>query len=202
MKVIGLTGGIASGKSTVAQHIRQQGIPVFDADAVSKAVVAPGTEGLEKVIAAFGKEYLKDGGLDRKKIAEVVFNNKEKLKLLESIILTRVWEEAEQAIAEAKKQNSPMIVLDVPLLIEKDWYKKVDEVWLVYISPEEQIRRVMLRDGMTREQAKARMANQMSTDEKRKYANVVIDNGGTLEKTLAFVQKEIEKIRKYEAKNN
>lgn len=196
MKVIGLTGGIASGKSTVAQHIRQQGIPVFDADAVSKAVVAPGTEGLEKVIAAFGKEYLKDGGLDRKKIAEVVFNNKEKLKLLESIILTRVWEEAEQAIAEAKKQNSPMIVLDVPLLIEKDWYKKVDEVWLVYISPEEQIRRVMLRDGMTREQAKARMANQMSTDEKRKYANVVIDNGGTLEKTLAFVQKEIEKIRK------
>ena len=196
MKVIGLTGGIASGKSTVAQHIRQQGIPVFDADAVSKAVVAPGTEGLEKVIAAFGEEYLKDGGLDRKKIAEVVFNNKEKLKLLESIILTRVWEEAEQAIAEAKKQNSPMIVLDVPLLIEKDWYKKVDEVWLVYISPEEQIRRVMLRDGMTREQAKARMANQMSTDEKRKYANVVIDNGGTLEKTLAFVQKEIEKIRK------
>lgn len=196
MKVIGLTGGIASGKSTVAQHIRQQGIPVFDADAVSKAVVAPGTEGLEKVIAAFGKEYLKDGGLDRKKIAEVVFNNKEKLKLLESIILNRVWEEAEQAIAEAKKQNSPMIVLDVPLLIEKDWYKKVDEVWLVYISPEEQIRRVMLRDGMTREQAKARMANQMSTDEKRKYANVVIDNGGTLEKTLAFVQKEIEKIRK------
>ena len=131
MKVIGLTGGIASGKSTVAQHIRQQGIPVFDADAVSKAVVAPGTEGLEKVIAAFGKEYLKDGGLDRKKIAEVVFNNKEKLKLLESIILTRVWEEAEQAIAEAKKQNSPMIVLDVPLLIEKDWYKKVDDNYIV-----------------------------------------------------------------------
>ncbi|MDO4935891.1 MAG: dephospho-CoA kinase [Phascolarctobacterium sp.] len=196
MKIIGLTGGIASGKSTVAQHIRQQGIPVFDADAVSKAVVAPGTEGLEKVIAAFGKEYLKDGGLDRKKIAEVVFNNKEKLKLLESIILTRVWQEAEQAIADAKKQNSPMIVLDVPLLIEKEWYKKVDEVWLVYISPEEQIRRVMLRDGMTREQAKARMANQMSTDEKRKYADVVIDNGGALENTLAFVQKEIEKIRK------
>ncbi|MCQ2361851.1 MAG: dephospho-CoA kinase [Acidaminococcaceae bacterium] len=196
MKIIGLTGGIASGKSTVAQHIRQQGIPVFDADAVSKAVVAPGTEGLEKVIAVFGKEYLKDGGLDRKKIAEVVFNNKEKLKLLESIILTRVWQEAEQAIADAKKQNSPMIVLDVPLLIEKEWYKKVDEVWLVYISPEEQIRRVMLRDGMTREQAKARMANQMSTDEKRKYADVVIDNGGALEKTLAFVQKEIEKIRK------
>lgn len=201
MKIIGLTGGIASGKTTVANYIQKQGIVVFDADAMSKQVVAPGTAGLQEVVAIFGEEYLKDGALDRKKIADLVFHNKEKLQQLERVIHGRIWAEAERVIGESKTQDCPAVVLDVPLLIESGWYKKVDEVWLVYISPEEQIRRVMLRDGMAREQAQARMANQMSTDEKRKYADVVIDNGGALEKTLAFVQKEIERIKEKEIKS-
>ncbi len=196
MKVIGLTGGIASGKTTVANYIREQGINVFDADEMSKQVVAPGTAGFQEVVAIFGDEYLKDGALDRKKIADLVFRNKVKLQQLERVIHGRIWAEAERLIKEGRQKNMPMVVLDVPLLIETGWYKKVDEVWLVYISPEEQICRVMLRDGMAREQAQARMANQMSTDEKRKYADVVIDNGGALEKTLAFVQKEIARIKK------
>ncbi len=184
MKVIGLTGGIASGKSTIANLLRSLGAPVFDADAESRAVVAKGRAALNEIAQTFGLEYLTDGGeLNRPKMAELVFSDKEALKKLEGIIHKNVLAAAQNFLAECRSKNMPAAVLDVPLLIECGWYKNVDSVWLVAVNSETQIERAMARSNMTREEVKARIAAQMTLEEKRAYADIVIDNSGTFAET-------------------
>lgn len=132
MKVIGLTGGIASGKSTIANLLRSLGAPVFDADAESRALVAKGRAALNEIALTFGIEYLTDGGeLNRPKMAELVFHDKEALKKLEAIIHKNVLAAAQSFLAECRSKNLSAAVLDVPLLIECGWYKDVDAVWLL-----------------------------------------------------------------------
>ena len=195
MKIIGLTGGIASGKSTVATELRKQNVPVFDADEVSRNAVAKGSKGLALVAEAFGAEYLTaDGEMDRAKISQLVFSDKEALKTLEGILHKIVWDEAEAFLAEAREQKEKLAVLDVPLLIETKWHERVDFVWLVAVSKEQQIKRAMIRSGMTEEEVKARIAAQMSLEDKKKFANVVLDNSGALEETLEQVHKELAKL--------
>ena len=195
MKIIGLTGGIASGKSTVATELRKQNVPVFDADEVSRNAVAKGSKGLALVAEAFGAEYLtSDGEMDRTKISQLVFSDKEALKTLEGILHKIVWDEAEAFLAEAREQKAKLAVLDVPLLIETKWHERVDLVWLVAVSKEQQIKRAMIRSGMTEEEVKARIAAQMSLEDKKKFADVVLDNSGALEETLEQVHKELVKL--------
>ena len=195
MKIIGLTGGIASGKSTVATELRKQNVPVFDADEVSRNAVAKGSKGLALVAEAFGTEYLTaDGEMDRAKISQLVFSDKEALKTLEGILHKIVWDEAESFLAEAREQKAKLAVLDVPLLIETKWHERVDLVWLVAVSKEQQIKRAMIRSGMTEEEVKARIAAQMSLEDKKKFADVVLDNSGALEETLEQVHKELAKL--------
>ena len=195
MKIIGLTGGIASGKSTVATELRKQNVPVFDADEVSRNAVAKGSKGLALVAEAFGAEYLTaDGEMDRAKISQLVFSDKEALKTLEGILHKIVWDEAEAFLAEAREQKAKLAVLDVPLLIETKWHERVDLVWLVAVSKEQQIKRAMIRSGMTEEEVKARIAAQMSLADKKKFADVVLDNSGALEETLEQVHKELAKL--------
>ena len=195
MKIIGLTGGIASGKSTVATELRKQNVPVFDADEVSRNAVAKGSKGLVLVAEAFGAEYLTaDGEMDRAKISQLVFSDKEALKTLEGILHKIVWDEAEAFLAEARAQKAKLAVLDVPLLIETKWHERVDLVWLVAVSKEQQIKRAMIRSGMTEEEVKARIAAQMSLEDKKKFADVVLDNSGALEETLAQVHAELAKL--------
>ena len=195
MKIIGLTGGIASGKSTVATELRKQNVPVFDADEVSRNAVAKGSKGLALVAEAFGADYLTaDGEMDRAKISQLVFSDKEALKTLEGILHQIVWDEAEAFLAEAREQKAKLAVLDVPLLIETKWHERVDLVWLVAVSKEQQIKRAMIRSGMTEEEVKARIAAQMSLEDKKKFANVVLDNSGALEETLEQVHKELAKL--------
>lgn len=195
MKIIGLTGGIASGKSTVATELRKQNVPVFDADEVSRNAVAKGSKGLALVAEAFGADYLTaDGEMDRAKISQLVFSDKEALKTLEGILHQIVWDEAEAFLAEAREQKAKLAVLDVPLLIETKWHERVDLVWLVAVSKEQQIKRAMIRSGMTEEEVKARIAAQMSLEDKKKFADVVLDNSGTLEETLEQVHKELAKL--------
>ena len=195
MKIIGLTGGIASGKSTVATELRKQNVPVFDADEVSRNAVAKGSKGLALVAEAFGAEYLTaDGEMDRAKISQLVFSDKEALKTLEGILHKIVWDEAEAFLAEAREQKAKLAVLDVPLLIETKWHERVDLVWLVAVSKEQQIKRAMIRSGMTEEEVKARIAAQMSLEDKKKLADVVLDNSGALEETLEQVHKELAKL--------
>ena len=195
MKIIGLTGGIASGKSTVATELRKQNVPVFDADEVSRNAVAKGSKGLVLVAEAFGAEYLTaDGEMDRAKISQLVLSDKEALKTLEGILHKIVWDEAEAFLAEAREQKAKLAVLDVPLLIETKWHERVDLVWLVAVSKEQQIKRAMIRSGMTEEEVKARIAAQMSLEDKKKFADVVLDNSGALEETLEQVHKELAKL--------
>ena len=195
MKIIGLTGGIASGKSTVATELRKQNVPVFDADEVSRNAVAKGSKGLALVAEAFGAEYLTaDGEMDRAKISQLVFSDKEALKTLEGILHKIVWDEAEAFLAEAREQKAKLAVLDVPLLIETKWHERVDLVWLVAVSKEQQIKRAMIRSGMTEEEVKARIAAQMSLEDKKKFADVVLDNSGALEETLEQVHKALAKL--------
>ena len=195
MITIGLTGGIASGKSTVSAELRRLGLPIFDADAEAKLAVSKGSEGLAQVITALGSEYLTDEGeLNRAKVAERVFHDKEALKTIEAIIHKIVWARAEQFMQENRSAEKQLAVLDVPLLIECGWHKLVDSVWLVAVSRKQQIVRAMLRSGMTADEVEARIAAQMSLAEKKKYADIVLDNSGTLEETLAAVHKELAQL--------
>lgn len=195
MITIGLTGGIASGKSTVSAELRRLGLPIFDADAEAKLAVAKGSEGLAQVIEALGSEYLTaEGELNRAKVAERVFHDKEALKTIEAIIHKIVWARAEQFMQENRSAEKRLAVLDVPLLIECGWHKLVDSVWLVAVSRKQQIERAMLRSGMTADEVEARIAAQMSLAEKKKYADIVLDNSGTLEETLAAVHKELAQL--------
>ena len=190
MMIIGLTGGIASGKSTVSKALKEMGLPIFDADEVSRQAVSKGSQGLKLVVEAFGEDYLTGTGeMNRPKIAELVFKNKEALHTLEGIIHKVVWQEAESFLAENQDQKA--VVLDVPLLIECGWHKKVDQVWLVAVDPETQIVRAMARSGMTRAEVVARIKAQMSLQEKMNYADFVIDNSGELEQTLASVRAKV-----------
>ena len=195
MITIGLTGGIASGKSTVSAELRRLGLPIFDADAEAKLAVAKGSEGLAQVITALGSEYLTaEGELNRAKVAERVFHDKDALKTIEAIIHKIVWARAEQFMQENRSAEKQLAVLDVPLLIECGWHKLVDSVWLVAVSRKQQIERAMLRSGMTADEVEARIAAQMSLAEKKKYADIVLDNSGTLEETLAAVHKELAQL--------
>lgn len=195
MITIGLTGGIASGKSTVSAELRRLGVPIFDADAEAKLAVAKGSEGLAQVGALLGAEYITAAGeLDRAKVAERIFHDKEALKGVEAIIHKIVWARAEEFLAQCKKDAVRAAVLDVPLLIECGWYKQVDSVWLVAISRRQQIERAMKRSGMTEAEVEARIAAQMSLAEKKKYADVVIDNSGTQEETMQAVREQLKAL--------
>lgn len=195
MITIGLTGGIASGKSTVSAELRQMGLPIFDADAKARLAVAKGSEGLRQVIAALGSEYLTQAGeLDRAKVAERIFHDQEALHTIEAIIHKIVWDEAEAFMAECHARKDKAVVLDVPLLIECGWHKLVDTVWLVAVTRAQQVERAMLRSGMTESEVEARIEAQMSLAEKKKYADVILDNSGKPEATMQAVHRELAKL--------
>ena len=179
MKIIGVTGGIASGKSTVTAYLRKQNIPVFDADASAHDAVRLGSPCLAKIHEIFGDEIIMDTGeLDRKALSALVFSNKEALKKLENIIHGYVWAKAQEFIAAQKKEK--IIVLDVPLLIECGWYTSVDAVWLIKISEEEQIKRAIKRNNITEGEVRARIKAQMPFSEKQKYETTILDNIGSI----------------------
>lgn len=193
MLIIGLTGGIASGKSTVSKELAHLGVAIHDADLVSRKVVAKGSEGLKEIVETFGQEYLtEDGELNRPKMAELVFNDNDARQKLNHIVHTAVRKDRAAFLEDHKEDK--VVVLDVPLLIENGLYKNVDKVWLVMVSEEEQVRRAMLRDNATEEQVRARINAQMSFSEKAKYADLIIDNSGTMEATIEFVRKELAKL--------
>ena len=184
MKIIGLTGGIGSGKTSVAAKLRALGARVFDADEAAKNAVLPGTEGFFKVVESFGPQIVDaDGKLNRMALAEIVFNDKESLKRLEEIIHSYVWQETDKFLNACREAGERAVILDIPLLIECGWHQKVDEVWLVALPVEKQIIRTMERSGMTAEAVQARIAAQMPLDQKKKYATLVIDNSGAWEET-------------------
>lgn len=177
---IGLTGGIASGKSTVLTYFKDKGIPYIDADIVAREVVEPGTEGLQAIVDTFGSNVLHDDGtLNREALGAIVFHNEEKRQLLNSCLKTHIRNRIMELTSQYEQGNTPILIYDIPLLIEGEWYTMMDEVWLVYVNETTQIERLMSRNGYTREDALARINSQMRLDDKRAYADIIVDNNGT-----------------------
>ena len=187
--VIGLTGGIACGKSMISAYLAQKGIPVIDGDLVARQIVEPGTKGLAQIVDAFGAEYLHaDGTLNRAMLGSRVFVDKEALQQLNAITKPLLLEAFKTQINAL--QAHPMIVLDVALLLEDHDYKELaDQVWVVTVSPVQQLARLMKRNSYTVEEAQNRINAQMSNEERIQYADVVIDNNGTMSETIAQVDR-------------
>lgn len=181
MYKIGLTGGIASGKSTVSNWLRDKGAPIIDADIVAREVVEPGTPGLKALATEFGNEILtSEGTLDRPKLGSIIFNDEAKRKRTNEILHGFIKQRIDELAHNFASEGFKAVIYDIPLLIETNWYKEMDEVWLVAINEDVQTARLQERNGYTLEEAKARIASQMPLAEKKTYSHVVIDNNGTL----------------------
>ena len=177
---IGLTGGIASGKSTVLTYFKDKGIPYIDADIVAREVVEPGTEGLEAIVEVFGANVLHDDGtLNREALGAIVFHNEEKRRQLNNCLKKHIRNRIMELTAHYESNHTAILIYDIPLLIEGEWYTMMDEVWLVYVNEPTQIDRLMSRNVYTKEDALARINSQMRLDDKRTYADIIIDNNGT-----------------------
>ena len=181
--IIGLTGTIGSGKSTVSARLAKLGALVLDADTISREAVKKGADGLNKIAEVFGKEVIDaNGELDRKALAGIVFSDESKRLILNGIIHPQVLKALKERTHGEKALNPDrMIVWDVPLLIEVGWVEYVDSVWLVTAPEQTRTNRIMARDGCTIKQAQSRICAQMSEEEKARFSNEIIDNGGSLE---------------------
>ena len=182
IQVFGLTGGIGSGKSSVAARFRQRGLPVIDADQLARKVVAPGSAGLGKIVEAFGQDVLdSDGGLDRARVADIVFNDEERRRKLNAITHPRVRDLALGRVMELGEEGEPLCCYEVPLLIESGLTDTLRPIVVVSVAEDVQVERTVKRDSSTEAQARARIAAQMPLAEKAKLADFVIDNSGTLD---------------------
>ncbi len=181
MKIIGLTGGIGTGKSTVSAYLAQKGCKIIDADLISYQMTEAGSPCLAEIKAAFGEDvFLRDGNLDRKKVGRLVFADATKKKTLEQIITRRVIEKTLRILQDCRAQQEDLVVLDAPLLFECGMQRYTDETWLVVCRTETRLRRIAARDGLAEEDIQKRIANQMSTEQKEKLADYIIDNSRDL----------------------
>jgi len=180
---VGLTGGISTGKTTIARLLVEKGAFLIDLDEAAHQLQQPDTEVWREIVATFGENILNpDRTIDRNKLGIMVFSDSEKLKRLNEIMHPAVFRTWKKRMAEIKSQRPDAIVLtDIPLLIEIGAQERFDLVLLVYIPPEDQLKRLILRNGYSREYAEKRIASQMSIEEKVKYARIVIDNQGSIE---------------------
>lgn len=195
-RIIGLTGGIASGKSTVSNLLRQAGLPIVDADQVTRQVQRPGSSALDKLAAAFGQQIIQpDGNLNRVQLGKRVFADtaarQELNQIMQPLIRDAIW----QAVDTLKKQNVPNVILDVPLLYEQHYDEDCDLVVVVTVSPETELRRLMARNHYSAAEARARIAAQMPLSEKVARADVVIDNDASLEQTRRQVAQLVEHLQ-------
>ncbi|ABO67997.1 dephospho-CoA kinase [Geobacillus thermodenitrificans] len=181
---IGLTGGIASGKSTVSAMMRELGLPVIDADEAARAVVEPGEEAYRQIVATFGPDILQmNGEIDRAKLGAIVFNNEQERKKLNAIVHPAVRRKMLAEKEELIRSGAKTVVLDIPLLFESGLTDWVDKVLVVYVDDDVQLCRLMARNGFTEEEAIARIRAQWPLEEKVKRGDAVIDNNGTVEQT-------------------
>jgi dephospho-CoA kinase len=196
VKLVGLTGGIASGKSTVAKTLESLGAAIVNADTLSREVVEPAREAWKEIVAAFGPEVLQpDQSIDRQKLRTIIFNNPAARRKLESIIHPRVRALAEQRIREYTAAGYGVIVYEVPLLFEGNLHEWLRPVILVACDVDTQLQRLQQRDGLDQAQAQKHIDAQMSLAEKRRLADYVIENNGTLDELKRQVEAVLEEIK-------
>ncbi|MEW6114746.1 MAG: dephospho-CoA kinase [Thermodesulfobacteriota bacterium] len=196
MLVVGLTGGIASGKSTVSRMFKDAEVPVICLDELAREVVKPGSPALEEIRNEFGDAVVdSDGRLDRNAMARLVFADPKKRKRLEAIIHPRVGQEKDRIASELERSGHDLVVVDVPLLYEVGWDQSCDVVVVVYAPGKVQEQRLRERDGLTEMDAHSRLRAQKPIDEKRDAADLVIDNSGSLDDTRAQFQEVLSRLR-------
>ena len=178
--VVGLTGGIASGKSTAARYLEERGATVIDADKLGHRAYDPGTPGFDKVAAAFGPEVVSGGRIDRKALGAKVFGDPAQLERLTDIVWPEILGLAKVEIDAARKNGSDVVVLEAAVLLEAGWETEVDEVWVVTVGPEVAVARASARDGVDAAAVQARIDAQLSNAERTAKADTVIENAGTL----------------------
>ena len=190
--VIGLTGGIATGKTTVSNYLKELGYSIIDADVIARQVVEPGTKGLRMITDTFGEKVLtSDGLLDRQHLAQLVFTSFEQLQQLNRILQPIIRERIQEPISTSK---DPVVVIDVPLLYEQHYEDLCDVVMVVSAQPQQQLERLMNRNHLTMDEAKNRVASQMPLSSKERLADVVIDNNGSVEETRQQVKKWLNQV--------
>lgn len=195
MIVIGLTGGIASGKSTVSNILKVHGITIIDADKISREIVSPNSPALIEITKEFGSDILNESGvLNRKKLGAIVFNDNAKLSSLNNITHPYIREKIVQKILYFTNKGETMCVLDAAILIEGKFTDLVDYIILVYVNEVEQIERIINRDKISYGDAISRITAQMSFEEKKQFADYIIDNTGSVENTSIIANKIIKEI--------
>ena len=177
---LGLTGGIATGKTTVSQMLAQQGLPIIDGDQIAHQVLANNQSVQAQIQATFGKQLVQDGQVDRAALGKLVFGNQAALAQLNAITAPVIRETIMTEMAQAKAHQVPLVVLDLPLLYEQHYETVCDGVLVVYLPVEKQLARLMARNQLSREDALKRINSQASLVEKRDRADFVIDNQGSL----------------------
>lgn len=189
--VIGLTGGIASGKSTAGRFLSERGAFVLDADRLGHRAYEPGTKTFRDVVAAFGEELVKDdGSLDRRALGGRVFGDPEAMKTLTDIVWPEIRRLATEEIARlAAEHPDAIVVLEAAVLLEAGWDDVVDSVWVVVVEPEVAVSRLAARNGLDREQALRRIRSQMTNEERIAKADVVLENSGSLELFLGELER-------------
>ena len=189
--VIGLTGGIASGKSTVSAKLKELGAAVIDADLLARDVVRKGEIAYNKIVQCFGADILLPRGeINRKKLGDIVFSDKEKLELLNSITHPEIINRMKERIQELKAEGDKVIVVDAAILIEMGLHKYVDSVWVLSVDRETQLKRLAERDKYDYREAENRINSQFTDEVRKKYADVVIDNSKPIEE----VEKRLEEL--------
>lgn len=188
MRIIGLTGGIACGKSTISLTLRELGAVIVDGDVLSRELTAPGGAALPALRARFGDSiFTGEGELNRRALGQLVFTDDAARAALDDIMQPLLLERIRQAIADARNASAPVCVLDMPLLYEKGLDALCDRVWCAYVPHETQLERLMARDGFTRQEAESRIASQLPTTEKAARADIVIDTSGPIQYTKECV---------------
>jgi dephospho-CoA kinase len=188
MLKVGLTGSIAVGKSQVVRMFAELGCHVIDADRIARDVVAPETEGLKSVVVTFGDVLNPDGTLDRPKLGQMVFADEAKRQKLNSLLHPLIIAAQDDQIRELESRDPEgIVIIDAALMIESGSYKRLDKLVVVYCDPEIELERLMKRDGLSRTAAQARINTQMPQEEKKKYADYLIDTSGSLDATRGQV---------------
>jgi len=189
MKVIGLTGGIGSGKSTVSQFLADLGAVILNADEVGHKAFKPDTEIWRQVVAAFGRQILApDGNIDRKKLGEIVFGNPESLSRLNQIMHPRMYALVKAQLEEYRRQGTRVVVLEVPLLLEAGWTSLVDEVWVTTAPEATVLKRLEERIGLSQAESLTRIRSQLSSEERIRHADVVINTDCDLDELKSKVK--------------
>jgi dephospho-CoA kinase len=188
VKLIGLTGGVGSGKSTVAGILRDLGADIVDADEAAHAVYAPGTPGFDAVVSEFGPEYVRNGNIDRARLGRLVFDDEDARGRLNAIVHPLVREWMAERTREAAERGAEVVIHDVPLLYENGLEDLFSSIVLVYVPEDVQLARLVQERGLDEDRARAMIAAQMPIDEKRRRAHHVIDNSGTREETRRQVE--------------